>query len=628
MLHINSLSVRIAGRLLLDQATVAIPERHVVGLIGRNGAGKTSLFRAILGELTPDGGSVSIPRGRRIGALAQEAPSGPESLITTVLAADTEREALIAEAETASDPHRIAEIQTRLADMGAHSAPARAATILAGLGFNEAQQQRPCTDFSGGWRMRVALAALLFAQPDLLLLDEPTNYLDLEGAIWLEDFLSSYPATALVVSHDRDFLNRIARGIIHLDQGKLYFYSGNYDTFERVRAEKRAQLVAGKVKQEAARKHMQAYVDRFRAKASKARQAQSRLKMLAKMTTIEIAAELAVPSFTFPNPRPLAPPICRLEEASVGYGERPILRDLNLRIDDDDRIALLGANGNGKSTFAKLLSGRLEPMSGHKFHHKKLEVGYFAQHQLDELNPNESPYDHVRELMPDATQAQVRARIGAIGFPGTRGDTKAEKLSGGEKARLALALAAFRAPHLLILDEPTNHLDIESRAALIDGLNDYEGAVILISHDRYLIEACADRLWLVANGTVSPYDGDIEEYRQSLLAPKDGAASRASRGEARETTKAERRQEAARARSQLAPLKRATEKAEAQVNLLTERLRDLDERLAAPGLFAKDPKKGAQLLKERGLLAASIEDAEAKWLAAEEGYEAARTAAS
>jgi ATP-binding cassette subfamily F protein 3 len=626
MLHINDLTIRIGGRALIEQATVAIPERHVVGLIGRNGAGKTSLFRAILGDLAPDEGSVSIPRGRRIGALAQEAPSGPESLIATVLAADTEREALLAEAETASNPHRIAEIQTRLADMGAHSAPARAATILAGLGFDEAQQQRPCTDFSGGWRMRVALAALLFAQPDLLLLDEPTNYLDLEGAIWLEDFLATYPATALVVSHDRDFLNRIARGIIHLDQGKLYFYSGNYDTFERVRAEKRAQLVAGKAKQEAARKHMQAYVDRFRAKASKARQAQSRLKMLARMQTIEIAAELAVPSFTFPNPRPLAPPIYRLEEASVGYGDKPILHDLNLRIDDDDRIALLGANGNGKSTFAKLLSGRLEPMGGRKFHHKKLEVGYFAQHQLDELNPNESPYDHVRELMPDATQAQVRARIGAIGFPGTRGDTKAEKLSGGEKARLALALAAFGGPQLLILDEPTNHLDIESRAALIDGLNAYEGAVILISHDRYLIEACADRLWLVANGTVSPYDGDIEEYRQSLLAPKDGA--RASRGETREATKAERRQEAARARGQLAPLKRAAEKAEAQVNALTERLRDLDERLAAPGLFDKDPKQGAQLLKERGLLAATIEEAEGKWLAAEEDYEKARTAAS
>jgi ATP-binding cassette subfamily F protein 3 len=628
MLHINDLTIRIAGRLLLEQATVAIPERHVVGLIGRNGAGKTSLFRAILGELSPEGGSVGVPRGRRIGALAQEAPAGPESLIDTVLAADVERANLLAEAETALDPARIADIQTRLADIGAHAAPARAATILAGLGFDEAAQQRPCTDFSGGWRMRVALAALLFAQPDLLLLDEPTNYLDLEGTMWLEDFLKTYPATALVISHDRDLLNRIARGIVHLDQGKLYFYSGNYDTFERVRAEKRAQLVAGKAKQEAARKHMQAYVDRFRAKASKARQAQSRLKMLARLTPIEIAAEMRVPAFVFPNPRPLSPPILRLEHVSVGYGGVAVLRDLDLRIDDDDRIALLGANGNGKSTFAKLLSGRLEPLSGNMFHHNKLSVGYFAQHQLDELNANESPYDHVRALLPDATQAQVRARVGAIGFPGERADTKAEKLSGGEKARLALALAAFGGPHLMILDEPTNHLDIESRAALIESLNEYEGAVILISHDRHLLAACADRLWLVGDGTVAPYDGDLEDYRQSLLAPKTSRSGNGgSRPRESEPTRQERRQEAARARSALAPLKRAAEKAEAHVNQLTERLRDLDHRLADPQLFRGNPAQAAQLAKERGMLAKTIEEAEEKWLAAEEAYERARAAA-
>jgi ATP-binding cassette subfamily F protein 3 len=625
MLHINDLTIRVEGRLLLDQATVAIPEGHVVGLTGRNGSGKTTLFRAVLGELVPDGGSVSVPKGRRIGALAQEAPSGPQSLIATVLAADTERAALEAEAETAEDGARIAEIHTRLADIGAHSAPARAAAILAGLGFDETAQQRPCTEFSGGWRMRVALGALLFAAPDLLLLDEPTNYLDLEGTIWLENFLKSYPHTTLVVSHDRDLLNRIARSIIHLDHAKLYFYSGNYDTFERVRAEKFAQLVGAKAKQEAARRHMQAYVDRFRAKASKARQAQSRLKMLARLTPIEIASELPVPSFAFPSPRPLSPPLLQLEGASVGYGGRVILKDLDLRIDDDDRIALLGANGNGKSTFAKLLSGRLSPSAGAKVHHKKLSVGYFAQHQLDELKANESPYDHVRALLPDATQAQVRARVGAIGFPGARADTKVEKLSGGEKARLALAIAAFGGPHLMILDEPTNHLDIESRAALIEGLNEYEGAVILISHDRYLLEACADRLWLVGNGTVSPYDGDLEDYRRVLLEPR-GAAPTGRAEKMAQPTRAERRQESARARAELAPLKRAAEKAEAHVNRLTERLRELDDKLSDPGLLA-DPAQVAALSKDHGALVKELEEAEAKWMAAEETHDRARGAA-
>ncbi|MFZ1988619.1 MAG: ATP-binding cassette domain-containing protein [Alphaproteobacteria bacterium] len=623
MLHVNDLTIRIAGRVLLDQATVAIPDGWVVGLVGRNGAGKTSLFRVILGEQSADGGGVSIPKGRRIGALAQEAPGGPESLIDTVLAADKERASLMAEAETATDPHRIAEIHTRLADIDAHSAPARAATILKGLGFDDAQQARPCSDFSGGWRMRVALGALLFSEPDLLLLDEPTNYLDLEGTIWLESFLKSYPRTCIIVSHDRDLLNRVARGIVHLDQGKLTLYSGNYDTFERTRMEKLAQQTATKAKQEAARRHMQAFVDRFRAKASKARQAQSRLKMIAKMTPIQIVAETPVPQFKFPDPIPLAPPIMRLEEVSVGYGDRVILRDLNLRIDEDDRIALLGANGNGKSTFAKLLSDRLEPMKGNKYHHKKLKVGYFAQHQLDELNPKESVYDHVRALLPDATEAQVRARAGAIGFPGERAFTAAEKLSGGEKARLALALAAFDGPHLLILDEPTNHLDIESRAALLEGLNEYAGAVILISHDPYLIEACADRLWLVANGTVKTYDGDIDDYRRDLLEEK-GLRRPKDRRNDDETSRQESRRESAKARAEIAPLKRAAEAAEKRVHDITAKIEDVDKKLAAPGLFERDAEAATKLSKERANLVRALKDAEDAWLAAEAKWEDAR----
>ncbi len=627
MLHVNDLTIRIAGRVLIDHATVAIPDGWVVGLVGRNGAGKTSLFRVVLGEQSTDGGGVSIPKGRRIGALAQEAPGGPESLIDTVLAADTEREALMAEAETATDPHRIAEIHTRLADIDAHSAPARAATILKGLGFDDAAQARPCSDFSGGWRMRVALAALLFSEPDLLLLDEPTNYLDLEGTIWLESFLKSYPRTCIIVSHDRDLLNRVARGIIHLDQCKLTLYSGNYDTFEKTRMEKLALLSATKAKQEAARRHMQAFVDRFRYKASKARQAQSRLKMLAKMTPIEIAAEVPVPQFKFPDPAPLSPPILRLEDVSAGYGDRVVLSGLDLRIDEDDRIALLGANGNGKSTFAKLLSDRLEPMQGHIYHHKKLKVGYFAQHQLDELNPKELVYDHVRALRPDATEAQVRARAGAIGFPGDRAFTAAEKLSGGEKARLALALAAFDGPHLLILDEPTNHLDIESRAALLEGLNEYAGAVILISHDPYLIEACADRLWLVANGTVTAYDGDIDDYRRELLEEKGLRRDRSKKNE-QPVSRQEARKDAAKARAGIAPLKRASEAAEKRVAELTKQLAALDFKIAEPGLYERDPGAAARLGKERASLTAEIAKAEEAWLAAEAKWEDARAGAS
>ena len=623
MLHVNDLTIRIAGRTLLDQATVAIPDGWVVGLVGRNGAGKTSLFRIILGEQSAEGGSVSIPKGRRIGALAQEAPGGPDSLIDTVLAADTERAALMSEAETAQDPHRIAEIHTRLADIDAHSAPARAATILKGLGFDDEQQARPCSDFSGGWRMRVALAALLFSEPDLLLLDEPTNYLDLEGTIWLESFLRSYPRTCIIVSHDRDLLNRVARGIVHLDQNKLTLYSGNYDTFEKTRMEKLSQLSATKAKQEAARRHMQAFVDRFRAKASKARMAQSRLKMLAKMTPIEIVAEVPVPQFKFPDPAPLSPPIMRLEDVSVGYGDRVVLHNLNLRIDEDDRIALLGANGNGKSTFAKLLSDRIEPMRGNKYHHKKLKVGYFAQHQLDELNPKESVYDHVRHLLPDATEAQVRARAGAIGFPGDRAFTAAEKLSGGEKARLALALAAFDGPHLLILDEPTNHLDIESRAALLEGLNEYAGAVILISHDPYLIEACADRLWLVANGTVKTYDGDIDDYRRELLEEKGLRRIRDKRDEA-PASREESRRESAKARAGIAPLKRAAEAAEKRVAEINAKILEIDSKLAAPGLFERDAEGAAKLSKERANLVRALKDAEEAWLAAEAKWEDAR----
>src|SRR5881394_3225997 len=519
MLSITDISVRIAGRLLIDDSTVQIVPGARVGFVGRNGVGKSTLFHAIRGDLPVESGSITLPPRWHIGSLAQEAPDGPESLINVVLKADLERDALLHEAETAEDPHRIAEIQTRLVDIDAHSAPARAAAILSGLGFSTADQARPCSEFSGGWRMRVALAATLFAAPDLLLLDEPTNYLDLEGTLWLEDHLANYPRTVIVISHDRDLIDTSVDQILHLDRGKLTLYKGTYSSFEEQRAT-REMLDAKHARRQAdERKRLQAFVDRFKAKASKARQAQSRVKMLERMKPVTALVTQDVREISFPVPdKMLSPPIIAVDHVSVGYDpKKPVLNRVTLRIDTDDRIALLGSNGNGKSTLVKLLAGKLAPFSGHITRAEKLSVGYFAQHQVDELDIEGSPYTHVRKLMPDAPEARVRGRVGAIGFSGKAGDTVVTSLSGGEKARLLLGLATFFGPNMIILDEPTNHLDIDSRAALAEAINEFPGAVILISHDRYLIEACADRLWLVADGTVAPYEGDLDDYRRLVL---------------------------------------------------------------------------------------------------------------
>ena len=519
MLVIDDLTLRIAGRGLLEGASAQVPDGARVGLIGRNGTGKSMLFRAIAGDIAPEHGTIALPARARIGRLPQEAPDGPESLIELVLAADRERGALLAEAEAARDPHRIAEIQTRLADIGAHAAPARAAGILAGLGFSHDDQQRAVHEFSGGWRMRVALAAVLFAEPDLLLLDEPTNYLDLEGTLWLEDHIARYPRTVIVISHDRDLIDNAVDSILSLDNRRLTFYRGGYTAFERQRRERQALDLKLAKKQETERKHIMAFVERFRAKASKARQAQSRLKLLAKLEPPAAVVADEVREIVIPDPdRLLSPPIIAFDGVAAAYEPgKPVLRRVTLRIDNDDRIALLGANGNGKSTLTKLISGRLAPSEGRITRADRLKVAYFAQHQLDELDPAASAYDHVRALMRDAPEAKIRARAGAIGFPGEMADTAVRDLSGGEKSRLLFGLACHEAPHLIVLDEPTNHLDIDSRAALIAAINGFAGAVILVSHDRYLLEACADRLWLVANGTVAPFDGDLDDYRMLVL---------------------------------------------------------------------------------------------------------------
>jgi ATP-binding cassette subfamily F protein 3 len=486
-------------------------------LVGRNGTGKTTLFRLIRGELSLETGSIELPRQARIGGVAQEVPGNDISLLDTVLAADTERAELLAEAERADDPNRIAEIQTRLADIDAWSAEGRASSILKGLGFSPKKQQMPCSAFSGGWRMRVALAAVLFTQPDLLLLDEPTNYLDLEGAIWLESYLAKYPHTVIIVSHDRGLLNRAVGSILHLEDRKLTFYQGAYDTFAKTRAARLASAEAEAKRQDARRTHLQSYVDRFRYKADKAKQAQSRLKMISKLEPITRPQEAALRRFSFPDPEELSPPIVRVENGTVGYEDTAILSRLDLRIDQDDRIALLGQNGEGKSTLSKLISGRLDPMAGRVVTSNKLRIGYFAQHQVDELFVDETPLDHIRRLRPEKTPAQLRAILGGFGIGAEQADTEVGRLSGGQKARLSLLLATIDAPHLLILDEPTNHLDIESREALVEALTAYSGAVVLVSHDMHLLSLVADRLWLVKGGRVTPYDDDLDTYRSQLL---------------------------------------------------------------------------------------------------------------
>ncbi len=611
MLRVNDLSYRIGERVILDSATFAIPDRARVGLVGRNGAGKTTLFRAILGELAIDTGAVSVPKGMRIGAVAQEAPAGPETLHEVVLAADTERARLMREAEGAEGLAR-AEIETRLVDIGAHSAPARAAAILHGLGFDAAAQSRPCSDFSGGWRMRVALAAVLFSEPDLLLLDEPTNYLDIEGTLWLYDYLEKYPRTAIIISHDRELLDTSVDHILHLDRGKLTIYRGGFTSFARQLAEKKVLQAKAKVKQDAERAHLQSFIDRFKAKATKARQAQSRMKRLAKMEPIAALIEDDVPVIHLPSPeKPLSPPIVAMERVQAGYGERIVLSGLNLSLAPDDRVALLGANGNGKSTFCKLIGGRLPPLSGEMKRSSKMEVAYFAQHQLDELRPSESAVAHVRDRMPDAPEARVRSAAARLGFPATKADTPVEKLSGGEKARLLMGLAAFDGPHLLILDEPTNHLDIESRQALVEAINDYEGAVILVSHDRFLIEACADRLWLVRDGSVKTFDGDMDDYRRLVLA---GPERTDPAGESTGGQKAEARRSAVERRAALAPLKKRLDGIEARMGKLSGAIEKIDAALADGTAFLKDAAKAGDLARMRAEAAEALAKAEEEWL--------------
>ena len=616
MLRIQDISFSIEGRPLFEGASAIIPAGHKVGFVGRNGTGKTTLFRLITGELTLEGGAISVRRGAKIGGVAQEAPASHLSLLETVLNADTERTALLAEAETATDGARIAEIHARLQDINAWSAEARAASVLSGLGFDEAAQARPCADFSGGWRMRVALAGVLFAEPDVLLLDEPTNYLDLEGTIWLESYLARYPHTVLVISHDRDLLNRSVNAILHLSERSLTLWTGGYDQFDKLRHEKLAQAQSQKKKQDARRAHLQTYVDRFRYQANKARQAQSRLKMIERLVPITLEEEGRTVAFNFPSPEELSPPIIKLDGTSVGYGGKPVLRGLNLRIDQDDRIALLGANGQGKSTLSKLLAGKLKPIDGSIHASSKLRIGYFAQHQVDELDLTETPLQHLRALRPLETPGRLRSRLAAGGLGADQAETVVAKLSGGQKSRLSLLIATLDAPHILILDEPTNHLDIQSREALVTALNDYQGAIILVSHDPHLVSLAADRLWLVNDGKVVVYDEDLAAYRKFLLSDRAKPAT--------EKPKAGTPPSAQKPRKSAARLEAEVLKCEARVTKLQVMDQKLDQKLANPDLYDRTNRDQLEKLQSKKTeLTEALARAEAMWLAALERQEQA-----
>jgi len=617
MITINAITVRLGGRTILDRATAAIPSGRRVGLIGRNGAGKSTLMKVIVGELEPDEGSIDMPRRARLGYIAQEAPSGKISPFDAVLAADVERAALLDEAGHCTDPDRLGDLHDRLLAIDAYMAPSRAAIILRGLGFDEEMQAQPLDSFSGGWKMRVALAALLFSAPDVLLLDEPSNHLDLESTLWLENFLKGYPGTLIVISHERDLLNNVVDTILHLQGGKLALYPGGYDAFETQRAERAAQLAAAKASQDAQRARLQDYVARNSARASTAKQAQSRAKMLAKMQPIAALMEDPSLSFDFPSPDQMRPPLITLDFAAVGYGGEPILRRLNLRIDPNDRIALLGRNGNGKTTLARLLAAQLTPMEGEMQASGRMRVGYFTQYQVEELAPDDTPLEHMTRAMKGMAPFAIRSQLGRFGFSGNRASTKVGQLSGGERARLALALITREAPHLLILDEPTNHLDVDSREALVQALNAFEGAVLLISHDRHMVELTADKLVLVDEGTAVDYQGSMEDYIDFVLGrnqPKADASTRPRKKDKRAD---------ARSRDEARVTRNAILEAEKLIAGLQARLDSIDQAMIDP---ASAPSHLAglapgELARRRADVAQELEAAESRWLAASENLE-------
>jgi ATP-binding cassette subfamily F protein 3 len=609
MLAITNLTYRIQGRELFEDASVVLPTGSKTGFVGKNGTGKTTLFHLIQGHIGADSGSMELNKKARIGAVAQEAPAGNESVLDVVLAADKERTALLAEAETATDPHRISDIYTRLADIDAYSAEARASSILKGLGFEQDRQLAPTHELSGGWRMRVALAGVLFSQPDLLLLDEPTNYLDLEGTLWLEKYLATYPYTVFMISHDRDLLNKAVNSIIHLEHRKLTFYKGNYDTFETTRRMQMELNNKSRDKSLDQIAHLQKFVDRFKAKATKAKQAQSRMKMIEKLRPPAAMFDEYAAPFKFQQPKDEPPtPMITLDKVAAGYGDKTILRNVTMRIDPDDRIALVGVNGNGKSTFAKLLAGDIPVMDGTLRKGKKLEIAHFAQHQMDKLKPEWTPLEHMVDLMPLDNEARRRSRLAQMGLTTSRMDTKAKNLSGGERARLLMGIITFGGPGMMILDEPTNHLDIDSRDALVHALNDYEGAVLIVSHDRHLIEATCDTLWIAENGTIRELDEDLDTYQRNITSTKE------SKGGGKSEQKLSK-QEAANKRAEVAPLKKSVKETETKIARLRVEIEKIDAQLSDPKVYNGAPERVIALGKDKARFAADLETSEEQWLA-------------
>lgn len=635
MLTLSRITYRIAGRTLFDEASLALQKGARVGLVGPNGAGKSTLFKIITGELHADGGEVLLPNNTSLAMVKQDLPTGTITPIEIVLAADTRRATLLAQLETEVDPNHLGEIYAELDHIGAYAAPARAATILAGLGFSEDQQNSPIDGFSGGWRMRVALAATLFSQPDVLLLDEPTNHLDLDAIMWLEEYLLTYPHTIFMISHDRELLNKCCTHIAHLDSKKMNLYTGGFDQFITQYTLQRELLEKSIQKQEAKRAHMQSFVDRFKAKASKAKQAQSRMKAIEKMPVLERTGEGRTVTFNFPTPEELAPPLFTSLGVNLGYSpDKTILHKVDIRLDQDDRIALLGANGNGKSTLVKFLAGVLEEQCGTVYRAGKLRVGYYDQYQSDSLDLDATPYhvmaDAMRAQKVPVNEAAVRAKLGQFHFSKEHMDGKISALSGGERARLLFAIISYNAPNILLLDEPTNHLDLASREALVQALNDYQGAVVLVSHDPSLIERVADRLWLVADGKVQDFNGDLSDYRNYVLdlRRQNRRANSKAKTEAAEVAEAADVEaprkavtlSAGQRRKRFPQLYVALQTAEKALAPLASEKKVCDEALSTPEVY-NNPEQIKQWQQKLKALQPVLEKAEAQWLEAQTAFD-------
>jgi len=567
MIRFNEIDLDAYGRRFLENASASLPIGSRIGLVGLNGVGKSTLFKLIMGEIQTTSGAVSWPQRWRLGTVDQEIAASPQALIEAVLERDRVRQKLLNNLNS-TKPEDIASIHDQLISIGAHEAPSRAAEILVGLGFHPEDMQRPVSDFSGGWRMRAALAGVLLAEPELLLLDEPTNYLDLEGNLWLEEKLRHYPHNLIIISHDRELLDHSVDHILHLSNKKLTLFKGGYTDFERLRAEKAKLDTSANQKIETERRHLQSFVDRFRAKATKAKQAQSRLKKLEKLPPLSLIQEDQVAPFILTSPATaLSPPLIRCEDVNIGYGDKTILQKLNFRIDEDDRIGILGVNGAGKSSLAKLLAGALTPQAGQFWKDKRCQVGWFHQHQIEALTPEETPLEMMQSKRPDWAESKRRAHLGSIGFNASKATTACKDLSGGEKARLLLNHVGMDAPHILILDEPTNHLDIDSRRALVDAINSFQGAVLIIAHDRSLLEMVADRFWLLDQGQCHPFDGDLDDYADHVLGRTQTKSNLAKSNPNRDQDSKAANQKAlrqarAQAREKLAPLKKSIEKIE------------------------------------------------------------------